>query len=391
MKLASVSVFILLGLSFAQAQDQSGTGTYNAAKINGAAARVVIAADETMNDISNAAQRGQTEFLSFMNGLSIGARLKTQEISGQTAAMAATLYAQELKKLSDAETEKSNQSKQALRQRENALKNIASLESSLAKHQKANEELKEKANAAMDEFLTAVEKRAEKNKELKDKIQEIRLQREKLKNEKDTGKIAILKSKLNEGIASLSQKTGSFFSGIRTSLLKQEYNNMARLVDNSQVEMDSITNEIADLAKVITNPPIEETVASPDEKSKLAMMNAISNFLTNAEFAKMRADMAMTNFNDIDAALEKQGLKDAKSKDNFADQSDKIIEQYNNTPMGLYVTKQIARAMSGVCELVANQCKDGTSSDLFKFLNDSKSLKQNLQDKLKDQSKSETK
>ena len=91
----------------------------------------------------------------------------------------------------------------------------------------------------------------------------------------------------------------------------------------------------------------------------------------SADFSKVRSQLAFSHFKDIEASMKEKGVKAGDVKDSYKKNSAALASQYNNTPFGVYVNGQIAKAMGSVCDIVNNQCKEGTNSSLFDFLDDS--------------------
>jgi hypothetical protein len=142
-----------------------------------------------------------------------------------------------------------------------------------------------------------------------------------------------------------------------------------RISDREQKIM-AITAKINELSK------IDESKANDEESMKRQMIlgtlnNSVNNLIMSADFSKARSQMAFAHFKDIEASMKDKGVKSGDVKDTYKKNSAVLASQYNNTPFGVYVNGQIAKAMGSVCDIVNNQCKEGTNSSLFDFLDDS--------------------
>jgi hypothetical protein len=142
-------------------------------------------------------------------------------------------------------------------------------------------------------------------------------------------------------------------------------------MQEKEKQMMAATAKINELSK------IDEKKVADDEASMKRQMilgtlnNSVNNLITSAEFSKVRSQLAFSHFKDIEASMAEKGVKAGDVKNLYKKNINTLASQYNNTPFGLYVNSQIAKAMGSVCELVNNQCKDGTNSALFDFLDDS--------------------
>lgn len=101
-----------------------------------------------------------------------------------------------------------------------------------------------------------------------------------------------------------------------------------------------------------------------------SLNNSVSNLITNGEFSRVRSQLAFSHFNEIEKEMKEKGVKAGDVKKAYKDHMKELADQYNNTPLGVFVNGQIAKAMGTVCEFVNNQCKDGTNNQLFDFLDD---------------------
>ncbi|MBY0416145.1 MAG: hypothetical protein K2Q18_18375, partial [Bdellovibrionales bacterium] len=132
-----------------------------------------------------------------------------------------------------------------------------------------------------------------------------------------------------------------------------------------------VTAKINELSKID-----EKKVANEEESMKRQMIlgtlnNSVNNLITNAEFTKVRAQLAFSHFGEFDKELAEKGVKAGDAKEAYKKNAVAIAAEYNETPFGLYVNGQIAKAMGTICDLVVNnQCKDGSNAVLFDFLND---------------------
>jgi t-SNARE complex subunit (syntaxin) len=142
-------------------------------------------------------------------------------------------------------------------------------------------------------------------------------------------------------------------------------------ITEKEAQMMAVTAKINEYAKID-----EKQVANDEESMKRQMIlgtlnNSVNNLITSADFSKVRAQMAFAHFGDIEKGMAEKGVKGGDVKEAYKKNSSALASQYNNTPFGVYVNGQIAKAMGSVCDIVANQCKDGTNAALFDFLDDS--------------------
>lgn len=143
-----------------------------------------------------------------------------------------------------------------------------------------------------------------------------------------------------------------------------------RITDREQ-KMMAATAKLNELSRIN-----EGSVASEEESMKRQMIlgtlnNSVNNLITSADFSKVRAQLAFSHFGDIEKEMADKGVKTGDVKEQYKKNSTVLANQYNNTPFGVYVNGQIAKAMSTVCDMVNNQCKEGTNASLFDFLDDS--------------------
>jgi hypothetical protein len=143
---------------------------------------------------------------------------------------------------------------------------------------------------------------------------------------------------------------------------------------------ERITNKenqiMASTAKINELSKFDEKAIAEDEKSMQRRMvlgtlnNSVNNIITQAEFSKVRSQLAFSHFSEIEKELAEKGVLAKDVKNMYKKNAIALADQYNNTPFGVYVNTQIAKALGSVCELMANQCKEGNNAALFDFLDD---------------------
>ncbi|MGZ3787807.1 MAG: hypothetical protein ACXVLQ_04750 [Bacteriovorax sp.] len=148
----------------------------------------------------------------------------------------------------------------------------------------------------------------------------------------------------------------------------------ARIQEKENQIMES-TAKINELSKVD-----EKQVANDEASMKRQMIlgtlnNSVNNLINQAEFSKARSQLAFSHFGEIERELASSGVQSGDVKNQYKKNANALAAQYNNTPIGVYVNSQISKAMSSVCELVNNQCKDGMNASLFDFLDDTSRFK----------------
>jgi hypothetical protein len=153
-----------------------------------------------------------------------------------------------------------------------------------------------------------------------------------------------------------------------------------RIADREQ-KMLATTAKINELSKIN-----ESNVANEEESMKRQMIlgslnNSVNNLITSADFSKVRSQLAFSHFGEIEKEMEAKGVKAGDVKEQYKKNSTALASQYNNTPFGVYVNGQIAKAMGSVCDVVNNQCKEGTNASLFDFLDDSSRMNLKIIDK----------
>ena len=143
-----------------------------------------------------------------------------------------------------------------------------------------------------------------------------------------------------------------------------------RIAEKEQ-QILATTAKLNELSKVN-----ESSVADDEAYMKRQMIlgtlnNSVNNLINSADYSKVRSQLAFAHFSDVEKEMESKGVKAGDVKEQYKKNSTALAAQYNNTPFGVYVNGQIAKAMGSVCDLVSNQCKEGTNSSLFDFLDDS--------------------
>ncbi len=161
----------------------------------------------------------------------------------------------------------------------------------------------------------------------------------------------------------------------RLKTMKSLLSGASERIQDKENKLMAVTAKINELSK------IDEKKVADDEASMKRQMilgtlnNSVNNLINQAEFSKVRSQLAFSHFDEIEKELMGKGLKKGDVKDEYKKNIQALANQYNNTPIGVYVNSQIAKAMGSVCDLVNNQCKEGLSSTLFNFLDDSSRFK----------------
>jgi hypothetical protein len=153
---------------------------------------------------------------------------------------------------------------------------------------------------------------------------------------------------------------------------------MKSLLSGATTRIQEKENQImATTAKINEFSKVDEKQVMSDEAAMKRQMilgtlnNSVNNLINQAEFSKARSQLAFSHFGEIERELAADGVQAGDVKNQYKKNSVALAAQYNNTPIGIYVNGQIAKAMASVCDLVNNQCKDGTNASLFDFLDDS--------------------
>ncbi len=176
-------------------------------------------------------------------------------------------------------------------------------------------------------------------------------------------------AELETAIMKSPDKAQSIGLGGRLGAMKSLLAGASARLSEKESQIMAATKTLNDLER--------ENGATPEEMQRKMVLgtlnNAVNNLITQAEFSKNRAQLAFSHFSEIEKELAEKGVKAGDVKKFYRDDKNlkALTDSYNDTPMGVYVNSQISKAMGSVCELVNNQCKDGTNSDLFKFLDDS--------------------
>jgi chromosome segregation ATPase len=179
-------------------------------------------------------------------------------------------------------------------------------------------------------------------------------------------------SELEMDIMNVPDRAKSIALGKRLEKMKTLLEGATVNLSETQKKMLVVTNRINELAKDENGLP-----TTPEVMQRRMILgtlnNSVSNLITQAEFSKNRAQLAFSHFADLEKELASKGVKAGDVKKYYRDEKNlkALTDSYNDTPIGVYINSQISKAMGSVCELVNNQCKDGTNSNLFNFLDDS--------------------
>lgn len=153
---------------------------------------------------------------------------------------------------------------------------------------------------------------------------------------------------------------------------------MKSLFEGATVRIQEKEGEIANtMAKINKLSSVDEGKVANEEAYLKRMMilgtlnNSVNNLITQSEFSKNRSHLAFSHFSEIENDLKDKKIQAGDVKNAYKKNGVALASQYNNTPIGVYVNNQIAKAMGSVCELVNNQCKEGVNASLFDFLDDS--------------------
>lgn len=143
-----------------------------------------------------------------------------------------------------------------------------------------------------------------------------------------------------------------------------------RIADREQKILVT-TAKINELSKVNEFNVADEEAFMKRQMVLGTLNNSVNNLINSADYSKVRSQLAFAHFSEVEKEMEAKGVKAGDVKEQYKKNSVALASQYNNTPFGVYVNGQIAKAMGSVCDLVSNQCKEGMNSSLFDFLDDS--------------------
>lgn len=139
-------------------------------------------------------------------------------------------------------------------------------------------------------------------------------------------------------------------------------------IQDREAKIQESMKTINELSKINENG-----VADSEESMRRQMVlgtlnNSVVNLINDAEFSKVRSQLAFSHFADIEKQLGAKGVKPGEVKAAYMANKEALAAQYNETPIGLYVNGQISKAMSSVCEMVANQCQEKSQPDLLRVI-----------------------
>ncbi len=188
-----------------------------------------------------------------------------------------------------------------------------------------------------------------------------------------TTSLAEMFAELETAVMSSPDQASSIGLSGRMGSMKSLLAGATKRLSDKEEQMLKVTRTLNELAQVD-----EKKLAATQEDMQRKMVlgtlnNAVNNLITQAEYSKNRAQLAFSHFADIEKELGVKGIKAGDLKKHYRDDKNlkALTDSYNDSPIGVYVNSQISKAMGSVCELVNNQCKDGTNSNLFNFLDDS--------------------
>lgn len=140
-------------------------------------------------------------------------------------------------------------------------------------------------------------------------------------------------------------------------------------IQDREAKIQESMSTINELSRINEND-VSDSEESMKRQMILGTLNtSVGNLINNAEFSKVRSQLAFSHFSDIEKQLSAKGVKTGEVKAAYIANQEALAAQYNETPMGIYVNGQINKAMSLVCEMVANQCKENAQTNLLKIIN----------------------
>jgi len=308
----------------------------------------------------------------------------TEKMSSDPVKLAGALYSQELRaaKKANPEADKSADARVKRKQDYDELQRLSKiLDTSMGKY----DDILNKSKTDSDLTLTQVFNQANSMK-ISDQASKEALK----KAADDHAKLGALTAKdsdprtfsqLSVSMKSNLQRFGAWLSSIPESAEKTILEKKLKLAlsnaSDSQEKLDALNTEILGVTNKMGQIENFDEKGALDNEFNLrramalsSLQNSVSNLVTHNDYKKSRLQLAFANFSDMEKEMMGKGVLAGDVKATYKNNIKKIAEQYNNTPIGLYVNDQIAKAISSVCDLVQNQCAEGSRGRVFDFLND---------------------
>lgn len=204
---------------------------------------------------------------------------------------------------------------------------------------------------------------------------------------------------MSEMLSTLGTAVKGSQLGAQKKTLEGRIERMRDYMQSAATKFKQKELEITDATEKVNSSRSQLAKLSTDEQQLRreqvlsSLNNSVVGIINNAEFSKIRSQLAFAHFDDIAKELKDKGLNSKDVKKAYKERLSDITKQYNETPIGLYVNGQISKAMGSVCDLVANQCKDAADNKFFDFMDDSsrKSLKPTLETEIRTEKAAEGK
>ena len=293
-------------------------------------------------------------------------------MSGDGVAINASVYSLALR-----EAERRNEPLKKMKQSQEEAKRLEGL---ARDYQEDARNFGSNISATLEELAQTAKKLDGWDKKKQDKLASLLQEHKKLGEQTATDGKARMGShtivSLSETFAELETAIMSSPDKAQSLGLSGRLGSMKSLLDGARTRLSTKEEQIMAATRTL-NELEKEFGAGPEEMQRRMVLgtlnNAVNNLITQAEFSKNRAQLAFSHFSDIEKELASKGIKGGDVKKYYRDDKNlkALTDSYNDTPMGVYVNSQISKAMGSVCELVNNQCKDGTNANLFNFLDDS--------------------
>lgn len=269
--------------------------------------------------------------------------------------------------------------KEVKRNLEDAIKETDELKSYGEEYKDYAVKFQKNASGAVLDLVESTRKLAVKDKALQEKLDQFIADHKKIGSlTAEDGNARIGSHTLvsmNETLAQIKGFIERTPEAANSEVLKGRFNAMTSLLANATKNINDKEQKIAtSIGKINFYSQFDDKRMAEDEEALKRQIilgtlnNSVNNLITNAEFSKVRSQLAFAHFNEIEKEM--KGVKAGDVKDQYKKNIGALSSQYNNTPFGVYVNSQIAKAMGSVCELVNNQCKEGTNASLFDFLDD---------------------
>jgi hypothetical protein len=382
MKYFPLTLVLALSTSFAHAEEE---GTWTATKYAGSYSGTVIsdnagAASGAIQDMAHAAYVPTKEAASSAWGYIVdvkdGVVKRSAIANGDGVSINASVYALSLRQAERENTDlKTLQKDREKRQYDlkRATEETARLEKLATEYKDAASKFQSNISATVDGIADSAKKLEGWDKAHQEKLDKL------LADHKKLGSLTADDGKARTGehtLVSMKESLSDLETFIKKSPdsaakagLTARLNTMSSLMEGAQSRLAEKEDQMrASTAKINELSKIDETQVAQSEQQMQRRM--ILGTLNQGEFSKVRSQLAFSHFKEIEKEMAAKGVKEGDVKKAYRGHAKEIAEQYNNTPMGLYVNGQIAKAMGTVCELVNNQCKEGSNAALFDFLDD---------------------